>query len=95
MFQYNASEKQITNWRKKVYELNGNPEIFESLARIPNHDKFALANASAALRKLSAIQKVFFFISIKYFYLFKFNYHFILYFFLFFLFSYLDWIRKN
>ena len=67
MFQYNASEKQITNWRKKVYELNGNPEIFESLARIPNHDKFALANASAALRKLSAIQKVdFFFFSIFY-----------------------------
>ena len=52
------TERQLAVWKRKVDELNGQPEVFEQIAQIPSTDKAALTHAMSSLRKLVAVQQV-------------------------------------
>ena len=56
-------EKQLQQWKRKVDELNGHPQVFEHIAQIPGTDRTSLTAAAASLRKLKAVQQVFYFCS--------------------------------
>lgn len=54
------TEKQLQQWKRKVDELNGHPQVFEHIAQIPGADRTSLTAAAASLRKLKAVQQVFY-----------------------------------
>merc|ERR1711916_70731 len=51
-------ERQAGVWRWKVHELQGDPEVFETIAQIPSQDRSELISAAGAIRKLMAVQQM-------------------------------------
>jgi hypothetical protein len=52
------TEQTMKQWKWKVDELSGQPDVFEPLMRIPATDRMALSTASGSLRKLIAMHQV-------------------------------------
>jgi len=53
-----STEGSMRQWRWRVDELSGRPEVFEPLVRIPATDRKSLTESAAALRKLIAVHQV-------------------------------------
>lgn len=52
------TEQTLKQWRWKVDELSGQPDVFEPLMRIQAGERMALSAASGSLRKLIAMHQV-------------------------------------